>query len=611
MSFKQLNYSIATVQTECLFKQLNYSKNGLFKPVIFLRNEINVDEYRCPLVPNDVKTLIENGFVIYIERSNHRVYSDEEYEKTGARLTDLSWFHDSFRHSLIIGLKYFSDLEFDYLNGHTHVFFAHSFQNQRGSERILDAFHRSKSVLYDYEYMLDPTRVIAFGKYAGIVGGGLALLHLSDKISNLKPWSSKDSLFEDIKQSRMTYLMDKALNQRMIGKPTTTKICVIGPNGRSGKGVCELLDHFNIEYVKKDSASDKSDLKTYDIVFNCILLAEDFKEIWIDSIDDIDHPFLIVDISCDVMSSNHPFPFYKEITSWEKPVLRVSDNVDVITIYNLPSLLPKESSDEFSKILLNLILQESVSQTIWKGSSDVFYKSIYRNLLKLPKVYCVNFQDENRRSKMIERFDQLKIPVNFVDPVLKSDPRLSLDGVQEDHKRTYSIMLQHVDSIQVFLNTTGDSEKFCIVCEDDVLLSKTLFALLPDVCSNFLDLDLDILLLGYLLPDKVLDSERFPVIKSHEEFVYRGYHSDLWGSQMYMVSRDYAKRLIETFQPSYILRTDSLPYNPDWTITKCGKRALISPMLALEEGEVKHECYAQSSFHQRCFETNFVEGEFF
>jgi saccharopine dehydrogenase (NAD+, L-lysine-forming) len=585
-----------------IFTQLNYSissKNGLFKPVIFLRNEKNVDEYRCPLVPNDVKTLVEKGYIVYVERSNHRVYSNEEYEDVGARLTDLSWFHDIFRHALIIGLKCFSYLEYDYLNGHTHVFFAHSFQNQRGSEPILDAFHRSNSTLYDYEYFLDPvtkSRTIAFGKYAGIVGGTLGLLQKSGKISGLKPWPSKGDLFKDIE-----------LN---ITSLSNLKICVLGPNGRSGKGVCEVLDHFGLSYVKKDSKSDKSDLKTYDIVFNCILLAEDFKEIWIDSIDDIDHPFLIVDISCDVMSSNHPFPFYNEITSWEKPVLRISDNVEVITIYNLPSLLPKESSDDFSKILLDLILQENVSQTIWKGALTVFYKTIYQNLLKLPKVYCVNFLDEDRRLKMETRFDRLKIPVNFVNPVFKSDLRLSIEGIPEQHKRTYSIMLQHIDSVQDFLNTTDESEKYCIVCEDDVLLSKRFLEKLPGICRTFSELDLDVLLLGYLSPDKVLDSNLFPLIKSDPDFLYTGYHSDLWGSQMYMISREYAKRLIETFQPSYILRADSLPYNPDWTITKCGKRALISPMLALEEGEVKNECYGQMSFHQRCFETNFVEGEF-
>jgi hypothetical protein len=212
---------------------------------------------------------------------------------------------------------------------------------------------------------------------------------------------------------------------------------------------------------------------------------------------------------------------------------------------------------------------------------------------------------------METRFDRLKIPVNFIKPVFKSDLRLSIEGVQEDHKRTYSIMLQHIDSVQDFLNTTDESEKYCIVCEDDVLLSKRLMYKLPEICKTFSELDLDVLLLGYLSPDKVLDSNVFPLIKSDPDFVYTGYHSDLWGSQMYMISRDYAKRLIETFQPIYILRTDSLPYNPDWTITKCGKRALINPMLALEEGEVKNECYGQMSFHQRCFEVNFVEGEYF
>jgi hypothetical protein len=223
----------------------------------------------------------------------------------------------------------------------------------------------------------------------------------------------------------------------------------------------------------------------------------------------------------------------------------------------------------------------------------------------------VNFLDEFRRSKMVKRFDRLHIPVNFVSPVFKSDSRLSIEGIREEHKRTYSIMLQHVDSIQDFLNTTDESEKYCIVCEDDILLSKRLLEKLPEICSNFLDLELDVLLLGYLSPDKILDSIIFPVLKNEKEFTYTGYHSDLWGSQMYMVSREYAKRVVETFHPGYILREDSLPYNPDWTITKCGKRALINPMLALEEGEVKNECYAQSSFHRRCFEMNFVEGEFY
>jgi saccharopine dehydrogenase (NAD+, L-lysine-forming) len=585
-----------------IFKQLNYSIASycLFKPVIFLRDEINANEFRCPLVPKDIGLLVENGFVIYVQRSTHRIYSDEEYEKAGAMLTDLSWFHDIFRHALIIGLKCFSDKDFDYLNGHTHVFFAHCFQGQQGSYHILDAFHRSNSTLYDYEYMMDPltkSRAIAFGKYAGIVGGCLGLLCKTGTITDLKPWLSKEDLFFNI-ECGLTAI-------------SKMKICVLGPNGRCGKGVCEVLDHFGIEYYKKDSKSDKSDLKTYDILFNCILLSKDFQEIWIDSIEDVDHPFLLVDISCDYTKSNQPFPIYNTATSWSKPVLKISDNVDVIAIDNLPSLLPKDSSDEFSKILVDLILQEKNHQKIWKGALNVFHKTVYHTLLRLPKVYCVNFLDQDRRSKMETRFDRLNIPVNFIKPVFKSDLRLSIDQIQEQHKRTYSIMLQHIDSIQDFLNTTDESEKYCIVCEDDVLLSKRFLEKLTGICETFLDLELDVLLLGYLSPDKVLDSELFPLIMSDQDFLYTGYHSDLWGSQMYMVSREYAKRLVETFQPNYILRTDSLPYNPDWTITKCGKRALISPMLALEEGEVKNECYEQMSFHQRCFETNFMEGEFY
>ena len=83
--------------------------------------------------------------------------------------------------------------------------------------------------------------------------------------------------------------------------------------------------------------------------------------------------------------------------------------------------------------------------------------------------YCVNFKDEDRRNKMSSRFEQLGIPLNFVDHVSNDDMRLANVPERAD-KRTWSIMLQHMDSIRHFVEDTQND--FCIVMEDDILVSK-------------------------------------------------------------------------------------------------------------------------------------------
>ena len=66
---------------------------------------------------------------------------------------------------------------------------------------------------------------------------------------------------------------------------------------------------------------------------------------------------IIGDISCDPDSSFNPIPIYKSPTNWAAPVVRVnaSPTLDVMAIDNLPSLLPYESSVDFSKQLLPLL----------------------------------------------------------------------------------------------------------------------------------------------------------------------------------------------------------------------------------------------------------------
>ena len=222
--------------------------------------------------------------------------------------------------------------------------------------------------------------------------------------------------------------------------------------------------------------------------------------------------------------------------------------------------------------------------------------------------YCINFLDENRKKRMINRFDFFGIPLQFVPPVYKSDARLPQ---KEDHincdNRTWSIMLQHMDSIRDFYNNSNN--EYAIICEDDILLHKNFILYLPDILIEFEELKLDVLLLGYLLnisAEGILASPEFSLIKKNEKYSYHELPYHLWGSQMYLINRNHAKFLLDKYTIEYaITNIEISPYNPDWTLTKDGRHLLIYPMLALEEGITKTDHIGQNTFHQQCFDINY------
>jgi saccharopine dehydrogenase (NAD+, L-lysine forming) len=85
----------------------------IFKEV-FIRKETYPNEHRTPLTPKDVRILVNSGIKVYVQSSDNRVYSDKEYEKVGAIVTDNCWHVPYFRRgkALIIGIKELENLEF-------------------------------------------------------------------------------------------------------------------------------------------------------------------------------------------------------------------------------------------------------------------------------------------------------------------------------------------------------------------------------------------------------------------------------------------------------------------------------------------------------------------
>jgi saccharopine dehydrogenase (NAD+, L-lysine-forming) len=315
---------------------------------IYIRNEEG-NEFRVPLIPSDVKILIKKGFQVYVQSSKNRIYKDIEYSNAGAVITTQKWHNDNYKDFLIVGLK-----EFDlcYLNNHTHIYFSHSFKGQANSQTILKAFKDSNSKLYDFEYFVENNkRVIAFGIYAGKVGCALGLKASKLSLGKLKPWSSYKEMCSSLTGNNL-------------------KIAIIGANGRCGKGVKEVLNDLSIPFVEFGYLSDYTGLIEYDIIFNCILLDESYNKVWFDKNTIFTKPIIIVDISCDYSKPNNPIQLYEKGTTWDNPVFHYNEYVDIIAIDNLPSLLPRESSDNFSHTFRELLLEYPSS--VWTNTLEVF-----------------------------------------------------------------------------------------------------------------------------------------------------------------------------------------------------------------------------------------------
>jgi len=163
---------------------VTYKGNGVLGIV---REEFSMWERRVPLCPHHVEELVLAGNKVLIQPSSKRIFSDKEYKKVGAIVTE-----DLKDASLIIGVKQIPEEKI--FPGKNYLFFSHTMKAQQQNMPLLDDILNKKARLFDYENItrdgLDGTpRLVAFGKYAGIAGmidcfQGLGQKLLADGYSN-------------------------------------------------------------------------------------------------------------------------------------------------------------------------------------------------------------------------------------------------------------------------------------------------------------------------------------------------------------------------------------------------------------------------------------------
>ncbi|MGB3798647.1 MAG: NAD(P)-dependent oxidoreductase, partial [Lewinella sp.] len=134
-------------------------------PIAVIREDKQPPDARVPLTPKQVAGLRKDGLDIVVQPSGNRCFADEEYSKLGIPLQE-----DLSDRQLLLGIK---EVPIDrLLPGKTYCNFAHVAKFQPYNQDLLRALLDRKITHLDYEYLTDDRgrRLIAFGYWAGMVG---------------------------------------------------------------------------------------------------------------------------------------------------------------------------------------------------------------------------------------------------------------------------------------------------------------------------------------------------------------------------------------------------------------------------------------------------------
>ncbi|KOV86145.1 MULTISPECIES: saccharopine dehydrogenase [unclassified Streptomyces] len=316
---------------------------------LWLRHEPRTTERRTPVVPADARRLVDSGVALTVEESPQRIFPTEEYEAAGCRRAPAGSWVAAPRDAVILGLKELPDEPAELI--HRHVFFGHAYKQQPGAAELLRRFAAGGGALLDLEYLVDDEgrRLAAFGYWAGYLGAALAVLQHRGRLTAPLTPTTKDDL-------------DAVL--RPAAGDTEFTALVIGALGRSGRGASTAFRTAGVEATRWDLAEtrdlDRRALLEHDVMVNAVLATTLVPPFLRE--EDLDSPArrlrTLCDVTCDVGSPFNVLPVYDRTTDWTEPVrrLRKEPPLDLIAIDNLPSLLPRESSVDFSTALLPLLL---------------------------------------------------------------------------------------------------------------------------------------------------------------------------------------------------------------------------------------------------------------
>ncbi len=354
-------------------------------------------DHRVPLTPKKCAEAQSTypGLEIVVQSSPHRSYTDQEYRDLGIEVRD-----DVAGCDVLLGVK-----EVPYerlLPGQTYLFFTHTIKEQPSNRRMLRTALDQNVTLVDYELVTNERgeRLVAFGRYAGIVGAYNGLL----------TYGRKHGLFA-LKPAHECVDMDDMQEEYFkVKKLPPIKIAVTG-TGRVARGALEVLERVGIrrvsvyDYLYHDYAEpvytqlcsadynrrrdgrvwDTPDFhrhpEAYESTFGLFVPATDLLiacAFWhpaaprLFELADTQGPDFrintIADVTCDVngsvpvtqRNSTIPDPVfdYNPATGALEPPYSGPRNITVMAVDNLPCELPRNASRDFGRQLLDHVFPQ-------------------------------------------------------------------------------------------------------------------------------------------------------------------------------------------------------------------------------------------------------------
>lgn len=380
---------------------------------------------RVLFTPKQCSILKSKGLEVLVQPSESRCYLDSEYEAEGIVLQE-----DLSDCDILFGVK---EVKIDALiPNKTYFFFSHTIKKQSYNKKLLQEVIKKKIHLVDYETLKNEqgARVIAFGRWAGIVGAH----------NGIRTWGLRTGKFEltPMNQSHNFSKVQEAYPQIDLGN---AKIVLTG-TGRVANGSAEVLDLMKIRRVSSvdfltqqfneavycqleteemfgkgendtfdtgfysDPSGYHSLFKPYtqvaDIMINGIYWDSNGPAFFSkEDMKDADFNIkVIADITCDI-APDSSVPSTLKATTIQEPIfgydvlLEIETEpfkngvVDVMSVDNLPNELPRDASKDFGEQFLQNVLPELI-----KVDSDMIYKASIttkNGILNKPYLYLTDY----------------------------------------------------------------------------------------------------------------------------------------------------------------------------------------------------------------------------
>ena len=351
-------------------------------------------DHRVPITPAQAAE-IDKDFpevTIKVQSSSVRCYPDEDYRKRGIEIVPSVIDCD-----ILMGVK---EVPISSLIGDkTYLFFSHTIKKQAYNRNLLCSVLEKNIRLIDYEALINEQgrRVVAFGRWAGIVGAYNAIWTYGERYNLFAIKRVRDCFdFEDLKTE-----FSKV-------KLPSIKIVLTG-GGRVSKGAMEVLLAMNIKMVSPAAFIER----VFDVPVFCQLNSRDYckhkfgesfvRSSFYASPEHYEGDFLkyakvadiliagaywdskapvlferedilknnfkiriIADITCDIKgsipstlcSSTIDEPIYDYNPSEDVVELPLTDegNITVMAVDNLPCELARDASESFGKELISKVL---------------------------------------------------------------------------------------------------------------------------------------------------------------------------------------------------------------------------------------------------------------